>query len=41
MTTSDTSPLPICVVCGSEMQYNGDGSDKVHCTVCTTAEVKP
>jgi hypothetical protein len=31
------SKLPTCAICGAEMQYNGDGSDRVHCTVCEPA----
>ena len=28
------SKLPLCATCGSQMQYNGDGSDRMHCTIC-------
>ena len=34
----DNSKRPLCPDCGAEMQYNGDGSDRVHCTVCPTAK---
>ena len=35
------SKLPTCAICGAEMQYNGDGSDRVHCTVCEPAAATP
>jgi len=37
----DNSKLPMCATCGSQMQYNGDGSDRVHCTVCEPAAATP